>query len=197
MRFPPRTLEGIANASIDCAFRRWERPRVEAGGRQLTAIGVIGFDSVETVAREAVTDVEAARAGFESAAQLIGFLDRREAGDIHRVMLRVVGPDPRVALRDAVPDAAEIDHLCRRLDRLDRASSHGPWTRDVLELIAANPERRAGELAAEVGRERLAFKVDVRKLKQLGLTESLPIGYRISPRGRAVLERLREGVRPA
>jgi hypothetical protein len=197
MRFPPRTLEGIANGSIDCAFRRWERPRVEAGGRQLTAIGVIGFDSVETVAREAVTDVEAARAGFESAAQLIGFLDRREAGDIHRVMLRVVGPDPRVALRDAVPDAAEIDHLCRRLDRLDRASSHGPWTRDVLELIAANPERRAGELAAEVGRERLAFKVDVRKLKQLGLTESLPIGYRISPRGRAVLERLREGVRPA
>lgn len=197
MRFPPRTLEGIANGSIDRAFRRWERPRVEAGGRQLTAIGVIGFDSVETVAREAVTDVEAARAGFESAAQLIGFLDRREAGDIHRVMLRVVGPDPRVALRDAVPDAAEIDHLCRRLDRLDRASSHGPWTRDVLELIAANPERRAGELAAEVGRERLAFKVDVRKLKQLGLTESLPIGYRISPRGRAVLERLREGVRPA
>lgn len=191
MRFPPRTLEGIANGRIDRAFRRWERPPVKAGGRQLTAIGVIGFDSVETVAREAVTDVEATRAGFESAAQLLGFLDRRETGDIHRVVLRVVGPDPRVALRGAVPDEAETDHLCRRLDRLDRASSHGPWTRDVLELIAANPERRAGELAAEVGRERLAFKVDVRKLKQLGLTESLPIGYRISPRGRAVLDRLR------
>lgn len=191
MRIPPRTLEGIANGSIDRAFRRWERPMVKAGGRQLTAIGVIGFDSVEPVAREAVTDGEAARAGFESAAQLLGFLDRREAGDIHRVMLRVVGPDPRVALRDAVPDEAEIDRLLHRLDRLDRASSHGPWTRQVLELIAANPERRAGDLAAEVGRERLAFKIDVRKLKQLGLTESLPIGYRISPRGRAVLDRLR------
>jgi hypothetical protein len=60
----------------------------------------------------------------------------------------------------------------------------------VLELIAANPERRAGELAAEMGRERLPFKADVRKLKALGLTESLPIGYRLSPRGRALLDSL-------
>jgi hypothetical protein len=31
------------------------------------------------------------------------------------------------------------------------------------------------------------FKIDVRKLKNLGLTESLDIGYRLSPRGRAYL----------
>jgi hypothetical protein len=61
----------------------------------------------------------------------------------------------------------------------------------VLELIDEHPERRAGDLAAMLGRERLPFKVDVRKLKQLGLTESMPIGYRLSPRGRAVLDRLR------
>jgi len=30
----------------------------------------------------------------------------------------------------------------------------------------------------------------VRKLKELGLTESLEVGYRLSPRGRALLERL-------
>ena len=191
MRFPPRTLEGIADGSIDRAFRRWDRPRVKAGGRQVTAIGVIGFERVEAVSREAVTDAEAVQAGFASAEQLLGFLDRRATGDIYRVTLQVVGPDPRVALRAAVPDAAGIDDLCRRLDRLDRASSHGPWTRQALDLIQANPERRAGDLAAEAGRERLPFKVDVRKLKQLGLTESLPIGYRLSARGRAVLERLR------
>ena len=46
----------------------------------------------------------------------------------------------------------------------------------VLRAIAANPERRAADLAAEFGRPRLPFKVDVRKLKELGLTESLPIG---------------------
>ena len=32
------------------------------------------------------------------------------------------------------------------------------------------------------------YKTDVRKLKELGLTESLEVGYRLSPRGRAYLE---------
>ncbi len=43
--------------------------------------------------------------------------------------------------------------------------------------------------AGELGRERLPFKADVRKLKRLGLTESLDVGYRLSPRGRAYLDR--------
>ena len=195
MPFPPRTLEGIASGSIQLAFRRWERPMVKAGGRQVTAIGLIGFESVEPVTPETVTDAEAASAGFESADQLLGFLDRRTSGEIYRVALRVVGPDPRVALREAVPDDAEIRRLCGRLERLDRASSHDAWTRQTLELIEQHPERRAADLAAMIGRERLPFKVDVRKLKQLGLTESLPIGYRLSTRGRAVIERLRAGIR--
>jgi hypothetical protein len=37
--------------------------------------------------------------------------------------------------------------------------------------------------------ERLPFKANVRKLKALGLTESLDIGYRLSPRGEALLAR--------
>ncbi len=67
---------------------------------------------------------------------------------------------------------------------------HGPWTLAVLRAIRANPERRAGDLAAELRAPRLPFKVDVRKLKELGLTESLPIGYRLSARGAAVLAHL-------
>ena len=193
MRFPPRMLEGIASKTIDRAFRRWDRPMVKAGGSQLTAIGVVGFEQVDIVAREQVTDDEAGRAGFDSAEQLLGFLDRRASGDIYRITLRVLGPDPRVALREDVPNEPELDRLCSRLQRLDRASSHGAWTQRVLELIEAHPERRAGDLAEMVDRERLPFKVDVRKLKQLGLTESLPICYRLSPRGRAVLDRLRSG----
>jgi hypothetical protein len=195
MRFPPRTLEGIAEGAIDRAFRRWDRPMVKVGGRQVTSVGVIGFEGAERVAREAVTEAEAIRAGFASAQQLLEFLDRRSTGEIYRVTLRVVGPDPRVALREAEPDEAELDGLCRRLERLDRASSHGAWTQQALELIEAHPERRAGDLALMARRDRLPFKVDVRKLKGLGLTESLPIGYRLSPRGRAVLGRLRAAVR--
>lgn len=42
------------------------------------------------------------------------------------------------------------------------------------------------------------FKRRVRQLKELGLTESLEVGYRLSPRGRAVLECLvrAEGAQP-
>ena len=61
----------------------------------------------------------------------------------------------------------------------------------MLALIAANPERRAPDLAASLGRETLPFKRDVRKLKELGLTESLAVGYRLSARGRALLRSLR------
>jgi hypothetical protein len=57
----------------------------------------------------------------------------------------------------------------------------------VLELIDARPGVRAGDLADSFGMERLAFKADVRKLKALGLTESLEVGYRLSPRGAAYL----------
>jgi hypothetical protein len=56
----------------------------------------------------------------------------------------------------------------------------------VLKLIADRPEVRAPDLAASLGLETLVFKRDVRKLKALGLTESLTVGYRISPRGQRV-----------
>ena len=64
----------------------------------------------------------------------------------------------------------------------------------MLELIAAHPGVRAPDLAARLGRETLAFKIDVRKLKALGLTESLEVGYRLSPRGQALrTRRLQQG----
>ena len=57
----------------------------------------------------------------------------------------------------------------------------------MLEVIAARPATRAADLAEQFGRETLPFKTDVRKLKNLGLTESLEVGYRLSPRGTAFL----------
>ena len=53
----------------------------------------------------------------------------------------------------------------------------------MLRLIAERPAVRAGDLAAALGREAQPFKIDVRKLDRLGLTESLDVGYRLSPRG--------------
>lgn len=190
MRFPPATLAAIEDGRVDLAFRRWDRPLAKAGGSQRTPIGVIGFEAVESIDRELVSEEDARRAGFESREQLLGFLDRRTAGAIYRVTLRLVGPDPRIALRQSKPHEAEVVEIERRLARLDRLSRHGPWTREVLQAIAEQPGVRAADLARQFGRERLPFKADVRKLKELGLTESLEVGYRLSPRGGAVLARL-------
>jgi hypothetical protein len=191
--FPLEVLTAIRQGRVDLAFRRWERARVRPGSRLRTSVGVLEVGRVEVVERAAVGKDEARRAGFASREDLLAMMDRRDAGDIHRIELRYAGPDPRVELRGRADlSRAEIDDVARRLERLDHGSRHGPWTRAVLELIAARPEVRAEELAHELGREKLPFKRDVRKLKELGLTESLSPGYRLSPRGRVVLDAVRQ-----
>jgi hypothetical protein len=194
MLFPIAVLEGLADGTVTLAFRRWDAPRVRAGGRQRTPIGVIAFDAVEPISRHEVAEDDARASGFRDRDELIGFLDRRASGTIYRIRLRLEGPDPRVTLRGSIPDAQQLRQTLTRLDRLDRASRHGAWTADVLRAIEDQPEVRAAEIAAQFGRETKAFKLDVRKLKELGLTESLTRGYRLSPRGRVVLEALRRRV---
>ena len=48
----------------------------------------------------------------------------------------------------------------------------------------------ACDIALALGVEKLKFKSNVRRLKALGLTESLEVGYRLSPRGQAWLDRV-------
>ncbi len=182
------TLEGIAAGSITLVFRRWERPRVRPGSRQRTAVGVLEVVSVDAVDLADLTADDARAAGFSD----LPALRAEQTGDgcLYRIGLRLAGPDPRVELRSHdVLTAADRAELAGRLDRLDRASRHGPWTAAVLDLIAANPGVRAPDLAERFGRETPPFKRDVRKLKELGLTESLEVGYRLSPRGAAFLDR--------
>jgi len=192
MLFSNHVLDGLRAGRFDLAFRRWERARVRPGSRLRTRAGVLAVERVDVVERSEIDEDQARRAGFGSLGELLAFLDSGRDGRIHRVELRHAGPDPRVELRERGDlTAADLDEVRRRLERVDRASRHGPWTRTVLELIEARPEVRAAELAAGLGRETQPFKRDVRKLKELGLTESLERGYRLSPRGRTVLEALR------
>lgn len=189
MLIPRAVLDGIVAGRVDTAFRRWTRPTVRAGGRLRTAVGELAIDEVAVVDEAAITDAEAVRAGLADRAALLATL--RPEGTLHRIRFRLAGPDPRVARREqAALDDGQLAEVRARLDRLDRASRHGPWTRATLRLVADHPGRRAPDLAAMVGRETAPFKTDVRKLKELGLTESLEVGYRLSPRGRSVLDRL-------
>jgi hypothetical protein len=183
----PAELAAIRSGDVDLAFRRWDRPRLRVGTRMRTGIGLVEVTSVDRVALKSITGAEAQRAGAASVKELLTLLAHRPDSPIFRVGLRYAGPDPRIALRaDAELTAEERDYLVRRLQRLDDASPRGPWTQAALAIIARSPATRAADLAEELGRDLVTFKRDVRKLKELGLTESLEVGYRLSPRALAL-----------
>jgi hypothetical protein len=187
MLFRKRFWPGLADGSVTVAFRRWSRPQVVAGRTYRSPGGMLHVEAIEPVEVAAIGDEDAIRAGFRDADEL-----RRElagtdpAVPLYRITFHPGGGDPRDALRTEVASGDDLAELRRRLDRLDRAAG-GPWTRRTLRLIAERPGVRAGDLAAELGRETAPFKLDVRKLKALGLTESLPVGYRLAPRGSGLL----------
>jgi len=187
--FDQRFWEPVARGEVTVTFRRWKRRQVVPGNHYRTRAGIIEVTALDLVTEADITAADARAGGYPSVEALIG--DLRGAPDlpISRVRFRPVDePDPRQELAEAADLTAEdVAQIDARLDRLDRASRHGPWTRETLALIAARPAVRAGDLAEAVRRERLPFKADVRKLKGLGLTLSLEVGYRLSPRGEAYL----------
>jgi hypothetical protein len=192
MLFPMRVMPGIEDGSVTLAFRRWRKPAARPGGRQRTVAGELTIDAVDPVELDAITEAEARRAGHPDLADLRAELARHPDGTLYRIAFHRAGDDPRIALReDAELSPDELAGVAARLDRIDRARRSGPWTREVLELVAERPAVRAPDLALKLGRETLAFKRDVRTLKELGLTESLGTGYRLSPRGTVVLDHLR------
>jgi hypothetical protein len=190
--------EGIRAGTVTQAFRRWDTPRVTVGGLQLTPAGLVRFEAVSQVRDPSrLTERDAKRAGLKDLATLQRFLapgDRKPSarggrgGDkVYRIRLSWAGEDPRIALRNSLPDEEALRDLRNRLARLDARPS-GPWTREILEWIRDNPRVVSKELAALRGVELLPMKVDIRKLKTLGLTISHDVGYELSPRGTAYLD---------
>ncbi|GAA0807785.1 hypothetical protein [Spirilliplanes yamanashiensis] len=191
MLFRAEALDAIRQGTVSLAFRRWRTARVRAGTRLRTMIGVVEVVAVTPVEPAAVTDADARRAGYAAAADLLADVPGDADRQLYRVELRHGGADPREALRGDVSEAA-LEQVLAALERMDRTGRRGPWTRTVLGLIADRPAVRAPDLAGPAGyADTLTFKRDVRRLKELGLTESLAVGYRLSPRGAAVLARLR------
>jgi hypothetical protein len=185
--FDRRHLEGLADGSITCTFRRWSTRQAIAGRRYRTPVGIIEVDDVRTLEPAAITDVDAGRSGYASARDLVADLRGDPSLPITRVAFHLVDePDPREVLaRDDALSTDDVEAIAARLRRIDARSADGPWTRQTLELIRERPAVRAADLAAATGRETTVFKRRVRSLKELGLTRSLEVGYRLSPRGEA------------
>jgi hypothetical protein len=181
------TAEGIANGSITLVLRRWDVPRARAGGTQRTMAGTIRIDDVtEYPGGYRVTAAQARAAGYPDAATAQKDLDRRPAEHTYAIAVSYLAPDERPDLAaDARLSTADVEAIAARLDRWDAATQ--PWTRQYLAMIDANEAVRAPDLADRVGMDVPRFKRRVRQLKALGLTTSLEVGYRLSPRGRAFL----------
>jgi hypothetical protein len=194
MLFAGPDRDGVAAGRITAAYRRWAEPRVVEGRIYRTNAGRIEIDSVRQVNPELISDYD----------QDIYAADRLNPKDIRRRLRGeeswptflikfhlVEGPDPReelAATTELTPE--DLEDLRARLAKLDELSRHGAWTTSTLRQIEAKPRTRAGDLAADVNRDTASFKLDVRKLKNLGLTYSLEVGYELSPRGAAYLKTL-------
>lgn len=185
MLFRQRILQGIAEGRVTLAFRRWRRTPPADGSTLHSPVGVLSLDRVTAVDEGDISAEDLRRTGM-SAAELRASL----AGDgtLLRIELRLVGEDPRVALRARLPGSGELEAVIAKLTKMDSASDR-PWTTAYLQLIGDQPGVVSRVLASQVSAEVPLFKRRVRQLKALGLTESLEVGYRLSPRGRAILER--------
>jgi hypothetical protein len=179
--FNHQVWAGLSDGSVTVAFRRWKRPTVKAGGTLQSPGGLLAIDEVEPIYPEDVTDGDARAAGYAGRAAALANL--RPDGQLYRVRFHRIGDDPRIELRQRTSfDDDELSEVVGAVARL-------PWARTILRLIEGNPGVVSTDLAPQVGLDRARFKDGVRRLKALGLTESLDVGYRLSPRGAALLSR--------
>lgn len=190
--FQKRFHAGLVDGAVRLTYRLWDKPRVKVGGRyRVHPIGVVEVESVALVHVGDITEADAKLGGFSSRAELVEYL-----GPVAKRPITAKTPIYRVGLKhggdgDRVPIAleteltpADVADLEKRLARLD---GDAPWTRKVMALIDRHPRVAASQLAKKLGRETEPFKIDVRKLKKLGLTQSFEVGYEVSPRGRRFL----------
>ncbi len=198
MLFTADAHAGLASGAITVTYRVWARPQVRVGGiyrvggRHLKTDVWLQVDAVDRVPVGSIGVDEARAAGHSDRMALVGALQRRdpdlsETTLVYRIGFhRVAAPlqSDLAAADDLTPE--EVADIRRHLQRLER--NRPPWTMTALGLIRDHPEVVSTDLAARIGQERFAFKDDVRRLKQLGLTESLRVGYRLSPRGRAFMD---------
>ena len=193
MQFERRFADAIKAGDVTLTFRRWARPQAVAGHRyRVPPIGFVDVTRVDEIDEGAITLRDAKRAGFATLQQLRDYMQvkARAAGPLYRIELRYAGvgaPDPRAELARRAAGEEESNQLAARLDSMDRRSTNGAWTRRFLSLIETSPGTRAGDLAARIGWDTPTFKAHVRRLKEMGLTESLEVGYRLSARGAAFM----------
>jgi hypothetical protein len=195
MIFKLSHLEGIKAGKITLAFRKWKKPTVRKGSRIKTEIAVVEILDISEVSLADITDRDAVNAGFKNLESLLTTLDTRYEGTVYKIKVHYYSEDPRIALRENTAlTEKDFELLKRKLERLDNYGREEKWTLAVLKAIRDNPRLRAADLAVKMNEEKDGLKINIRKLKNLGLTISHEVGYTISPLGDLLLKRLSASV---
>ena len=188
MQFTQDSHDAVATGQITVTFRLWKRLHTKVGGRYTVGPVVIEVDAIEMIPFHAVTKRDIKLAGASSRDALreraahAGPIDDDTL--VYRIEFHVVGAKPTEV---AAPfDDEHVALVNAKLDAMDARSKTGAWTRATLRLIGENEGMVSTDLAAQLHRPRMEFKADVRKLKAFGLTESLEVGYRLTPLGRRI-----------
>lgn len=188
MLFKQEHLEGISLGKVSLAFRKWKKPAVNKGSLINTSIGVVAITDITEYAINRLSEADAVAAGYKNLAVLRVTLGKIPEGILYKISVRYHSEDPRIKLREQTSLAADaITTLAAKLARLDQYSTQGNWTAAVLEAIRKHPYLKAAALAELLGKEKEWLKLNIRKLKNLGLTISQPEGYTISPLGEEYL----------
>lgn len=191
MLFKTVHLQGIRSGKVNLAFRKWQKPSVKMGTLLHTSIGLVEIKSIEVVREIDINNEDALNAGYKSKDELLKSLPNKTPGEIFKIAVNFYSEDPRINLREQTElSEQELADLINKLDRLDRYSKEGAWTRKILQTIKSNPALHAIGIAKLTGFQKEWLKPNIRKLKNLGLTISHTVGYELSPKGQVVLKKI-------
>ncbi|MEO1011325.1 MAG: hypothetical protein AAFX53_08475 [Bacteroidota bacterium] len=183
----------IEKGEIHTAFRKWTRPSVRESGTLLTPVGQLRITSLTSIAYDQISDEDIKLAGYTHREELDKELAFKEKGHIYKIGFKRESADPRIELRERTNiSPGEMTTILNTLKRYDNHGKVKDWTLKILDMVDADPGKYAVEYATRLGYEKEWFKPNIRKLKNLGLTISLPDGYTISPRGKVVLKALQQ-----
>src|SRR5688572_2339350 len=110
MLFRRDILQGIAEGRVTLAFRRWRRAPPPDGSSLRSPVGVLRLDRVTVVDEGDITPEDVRRTGM-SPGELRASLGGE--GTLLRIELRLAGDDPRIALRERLPERAEVERSSR------------------------------------------------------------------------------------
>lgn len=190
MLFKEIHLQGIKSGNITLAFRNWQKVSVHNGSLLHTSVGLVKIHTVEAVNENEITDKDALHAGFKDKNQLLKSVKQNSGGIIFKIKVSYHSEDPRINLREQFElSKQQFEDLAKKLERLDQFSKKGAWTKSVLLTIKENPNFHAIGLADLTGFEKEWLKLNIRKLKNLGLTISHQVGYELSPLGNEYLRK--------